>query len=225
MSGLGRRGRRAHSPSPRAEASAMKLRCFLAACARTIAATVTMVTGGPRSPRRCGNSALGPLAGACFPGRLGQERSSASGTRRHRYHATPHMDARISAKPDAIGATSTTGHVADLPDTPTVGSPRRQPSDEWNPSLVCPRAFGLEHRRCRFAYGALRHFAKRISALPRIRETTGGANEVSARWNHRLLRTGPTNCLSGFSCDRRPPTGSNRSLPESLWGRCTRMEW
>ena len=41
----------------------------------------------------------------------------------------------------------------------------------------------------------------------------------------RIRRTGPTNCLSGFSCDRRPPIGSNRSLPESLWGRCTRMEW
>ena len=41
LSGPGRRDRRTHSPSPRADASAMKLRCFLAACARTIAATVT----------------------------------------------------------------------------------------------------------------------------------------------------------------------------------------
>lgn len=41
LSGPRRRGRRTNSPSPRADASAMKLRCFLAACARTIAATVT----------------------------------------------------------------------------------------------------------------------------------------------------------------------------------------
>ena len=93
------------------------------------------------------------------------------------------MDARIPSVPDAIGATSPTGHVADLPDIPTVGTPHRRRNDERNPSLVRPRALGLEHRRCRYAYGALRHFAKRILAVPRIPATTGRANEVSARWN------------------------------------------
>ena len=66
----------------------------------------------------------------------------------------------------------------------------RRRNDERNPSLVRPRALGFEHRRCRYAYGALRHFAKRISAVPRIPATTGGANEVSARWNNRLLEQG-----------------------------------
>ena len=83
-----------------------------------------------------------------------------------------------------------TGHVADLPHTASGGTPAHRRNDERNPSLVRPRALGLEHRRCRYAYGALRHFAKRISAVPRIPATTAGANEVSAQWNNRLLEQG-----------------------------------
>ena len=63
----------AASPYPRADAPVRELGCFLIACARLIAGPVPTVTGGSQSPRRCGRSALDPLAGACFPGRLGQE--------------------------------------------------------------------------------------------------------------------------------------------------------
>ena len=66
----------AASPYPRADAPVRALGCFLIACAPLIAGPVPTVTGGSQSPRRCGRSALDPLAGACFPGRLGQERSS-----------------------------------------------------------------------------------------------------------------------------------------------------
>ena len=62
------------------------------------------------------------------------------------------MDARIAANPDCVGAATTTGHLADLPEFSTLGSHHRRTTSERNPSPVRLRSLEFEYGRCRFAY-------------------------------------------------------------------------
>ena len=83
---------------------------------------------------------------------LGQEQLSTAETGPHRRPASQGMDTPIFAKRNGIVAASTTGHLAGLPDTLTLGGPHPRTNGERNPSLARVCWFEHEYRRCRCAY-------------------------------------------------------------------------
>ena len=66
--------------------------------------------------------------------------------------AASRMDAQVGSKPYGIGAPQTTGRLAGLPDTPTLGIPHCAAMGERAPSIVRPSSSEVEYGRCRSAY-------------------------------------------------------------------------
>ena len=143
-------GRRTHSPSPRADASAMKLRCFLAACARTIAATVH---GGPRRVDAVG---IRPSVRLRAPGVRdvwGRGQSSTSGTRRHRRRAVVSSGPPDPREAGRHRTFPTPGDHRGSPATANLGGSHHRTPGVRIPSLARLRALQFVLGCFQLAYG------------------------------------------------------------------------